>query len=79
MYSSYLDECKDFESMGFLYKGDVETQLKHLEEIKKTTVEAENGIIAVTIAPTMECNHGGTIASKREPNKELCLWRLQRE
>lgn len=56
MYSSYPDECEELESMGFLYDGDVDAQLIQLEEIRKTIVEAEHGITAVTIAPTMECN-----------------------
>ena len=55
-FEPYVKECEDLERMGFLFLGDDDTQAEALEKIRKDIVEAEHGITAVTIAPTMECN-----------------------
>lgn len=55
-FDKYKDECESLCEMGFLFTGDNNQQLVELETIRKTIVDAEHGITAITIAPTMECN-----------------------
>ena len=49
-------ECESLEEMGFLFQGESDKQFNELEKIRKEIVEAEHGITAITIAPTMDCN-----------------------
>lgn len=56
MFDDFLDECKLLEEMGFLFKGNLDSQYIELEKIRKEIVNAEHGITAITIAPTMDCN-----------------------
>ena len=55
-FDSYPRECESLCEMGFLFTGDENKQLRELEYIRKTIVDSEHGITAITIAPTMECN-----------------------
>lgn len=55
-FDKYADECQQLSDMGFLYTGDINKQHNELCDIRKSIVEAEHGITAITIAPTMECN-----------------------
>lgn len=55
-FDKYENECMDLCEMGFLFTGEENQQLSELESIRKTIVDAEHGITAITIAPTMECN-----------------------
>lgn len=55
-FAEYPDECAALEEMGFLFQGESTKQLDELIKIRKEIVEADHGITAITIAPTMECN-----------------------
>ncbi|MBE6734044.1 MAG: radical SAM protein [Ruminococcaceae bacterium] len=55
-FDKYSDECKDLCDMGFLFEGKSDAQLNELQNIRKEIVDAEHGITAITIAPTMDCN-----------------------
>lgn len=48
--------CEALCEMGFLFEGEPNSQEKKLEEIRKSIVDAGNGITSITIAPTMDCN-----------------------
>ena len=54
-FNSHLETIKQLLDMGFLCR-EKNSQLKELERIRKEIVEADHGITAITIAPTMECN-----------------------
>jgi len=55
-FDDFASECAELEEMGFLYTGSPRAQLDELIKIRKDIVEADHGITAVTITPTMECN-----------------------
>ena len=55
-FSGFVQECRELCEMGFLFTGAEDEQLKELETIRKTIVDSEHGVTAITIAPTMECN-----------------------
>lgn len=50
------EEFSDLEDMGFIFRGEPSLQAEELQKIRKEIVDAEHGITAVTIAPTMSCN-----------------------
>lgn len=56
LFDKYDSECRELADMGFLFMGDMNAQLLELEKIRKEIVDAEHGITAITIAPTMDCN-----------------------
>lgn len=55
-FNKHPKECEELCEMGFLFTGDKNQQLFDLEDIRKSIVESDHGITAITIAPTMECN-----------------------
>lgn len=55
-FDRYPEECESLCDMGFLFTGSEAKQLSELQAVRKTIVESEHGITAITIAPTMECN-----------------------
>ena len=55
-FDRYPEECESLCDMGFLFTGSETKQLSELQAVRKTIVESEHGITAITIAPTMECN-----------------------
>lgn len=55
-FEDYENECEELCEMGFLFEGDADTQYLELEKIRKEIVDADHGITAITIAPTMDCN-----------------------
>lgn len=56
LFDNYKEDCKELCDMGFLFEGPPNSQFDELERIRKEIIDADHGITAITIAPTMDCN-----------------------